>query len=140
MALWQSRISEASEADSKENYIEELTEFGWWLPQAPFEKSWTMARLEETLDLTNGAIDLDYEVVKKLTEYVEEFPARSVRCLTKIVKAEKPGFGFFMWKDDCRVILEKAKGSSDLDARGLADDLVNYFGSKQIHDFRDLLG
>ncbi len=85
--LWEYRISKAKEASADKKFSEELKEFGWWFSQNPFDPLWAIARLKETLELTEGDIEQSTEVVRKLSEYFDLFPVQILECLFKIIYA-----------------------------------------------------
>ncbi|HHT9152921.1 MAG TPA: hypothetical protein ACFYEM_05235, partial [Candidatus Hypogeohydataceae bacterium YC40] len=143
--LWEHRISEAKTAvDNKrfneEKFSEELKEFGWWFYQNPFEPSWAIARLKETVELTNGEIERSKEVAEKLLEYFDRFPIpTTLECLLKITVFEVNNRDFLFWREECQAILKKARQSGDSHVLNLANKIIDFLVLKGYTEFRDLI-
>ena len=70
--------------------------------------------------------------------YVSDFPAESLKILSCIAHAEKD-YEISYKTDSYKNIIRQAKLSGDTDTKKLADDLINYLGTKGLLDFRELL-
>lgn len=130
--LWDTRL--ASTKDT-----EELTEFGWWFKNAPFDRKTTMARMQKTLELTNGIIDAPYEIIEELQNYASEMPLETITALSLIAKADREHHEYSYKKKEYAQIIRLVKMSGDVEATKKADDIINFLGSKGFIEFRELL-
>ena len=83
--IWDQRLSIKEPLKNKE----ELKKFGWWFVNSPYNKKWNIEQLLKTLEKTDGEIEPDHQVVKKLKDYVVEFPLLTIECLAIMVKNDK---------------------------------------------------
>ena len=135
LSLWANRIKTLK--DTPEAF-EELQEFGWWFEKSPFEKRDTILLMLETVECSKGVIDVSYQIVETLENYVTDFPTESVKILNHIAHTEKD-YEISYKTDSYKNIIRKAKISGDPDTKRLSDDLINYLGTKGLLDFRELL-
>jgi hypothetical protein len=134
--LWDSRLS----INLKETSIEELQEFGWWFKHSPFTKKETLERLTKTLNLTNGKIEVPYEIIEELIGYVDEFPLESIKILNLMARSEKESHEISYKMSEYREIIKKIKDLGDQEAIKIANEMINYLGEQGFLDgFRDLL-
>lgn len=134
--LWEKRIS----LPSKETDVEELLELGWWFKFSPVDKKETLELMTKTLELTEGKIDVPYEIVEELTKYVADFPLESIKLLKLLAEAKQELHEITYKRKEYREVLKLVKSSSDAEAKQIADEIINHLGSiGLIEDFRDLL-
>lgn len=134
--LWNNRIS----LPQNQIGIEELKEFGWWFKVSPLNKKCTLGRMIKTLQLTGGIIDVPYEIVEELKSCAVEFPIESITILDLISRAKREFQQHLYNKQDYIEVIKLVKSTGNKDAKKIADELINYFGSiGLIEDFRNLL-
>jgi len=136
--LWENRLSEAKYIADKSKIVDELGSFGWWFYNTIWDMDWTYSIFKKTLILTNGEIEPVRDIIKKISKLVIDFPLESIECIELIVKAQVRRMGIFIWIDDCKVILQSVLKSKNDSAIKIAENLINYFGLRGIHEFRDL--
>ena len=138
MELWEERLSKIKN-DGVNKHRRELTFFLFWFKNSIFEKKWTVLRLEEILDLTNGSIGAFNDILDTFLDYVRDFPLHIINCIEKIVKYEVVRSGYLIFQEKYKPILKILLESENQEARNKTKDLINYLGSRDIHYFRDLL-
>ncbi|MHB1296003.1 MAG: hypothetical protein ACYC4R_13520 [Anaerolineae bacterium] len=136
VALWHHRLCIAL-SDNPASHAAELSEFGWWFSSAKFDTAWSVAQLKQVLQVTTN-IQLDNLVVAQLAVHCAEFPLDCVECLSLLTEGE-PSWRFYGWEDYPRKILATALGSSSVEARQAATELINRLGARGNLQFRDLL-
>ena len=139
MELWEERLRVIKNSNI-ENYKRELVFFFFWFNNSIFEKGWTINRLEEVLDLTNGSINMFSDVLDTFSDYVDEFPLNVIHCLEKIIKNQVRVDGYLLFEGKYDSLLAKLLISKNQEARDRTINLINYLGSRDLHYFRDLLG
>jgi len=132
--LWDGRTLACSTLDT-----EELQEFGWWFKQSPFTHKETIDRLIKTLKITNGIIDVAYEIIDELQNYATELPVETITALDSIAHAEREYHELTYKKDEYKEVIRRVKGTGNAEAISKANNLINFLGSKGFIDFRDLL-
>ena len=138
MELWEDRLSKIKN-DGVDKHTRELTYFLFWFKNSIFEKKWTVLRLKEIIDLTNGSIGVFNEILETFLEYVRDFPLNIINCLEKIVKYEVVRSGYLIFQEKYEPILKILLESENQEARNKTKDLIDYLGSRDLHYFRDLL-
>lgn len=133
--LWEHRLPACREDPSK--HPEELAAFGWWFASGAFADSWALRQLSEVLRLTRR-IDMDDAVVERLARTAPDYPRESVACLEILVGMTSEAWIIRHWLSDIRTILQAAVESRDEDARATARALIDEFGRRGHHDYRDL--
>ncbi len=132
--LWGSRLANArAEPDS---HREEMRAFGWWVASESFERKWTIDNLESALEIGAG-VDVEHRVVESLAELAPKWPAKAIRCLRYLIKADKEGWGIYAWRESARSIL--SNGLKANEAQELARQVVNELLAGGHLDYRDLL-
>jgi len=135
-ALWDQRISLSKDQCD----TEELQEFGWWFKYSPFPQKETLDRTIKTLELTEGIIDVPYEITEELKLYATEHPLESIIILDLIVHAEKETYDHLYKLEEYREVIKLVKETQNDKAKKIAEDVVHYLGSiGLIEEFRDLL-
>ncbi len=138
MELWEDRLRVMKNSNIG-NFKRELVFFFFWFKNSIFEKGWTINRLEEVLDLTDGSINVFSDVLDALLEYIDEFPLNVINCLEKIIKNQVRTDGYLLFERKYKPILARLLLSNEKDVREKTKSLINYLGSRDLHYFRDLL-
>ncbi len=63
----------------------DLAAFGWWFTSGVFDDQWATDELLEVLTLTDGRVEWDHEVIKKLAQGAPTRPTKVAACLQKLV-------------------------------------------------------
>lgn len=74
--LWTWWVEQVRSGDASD-----LSAFGWWFASDALESEWSLPELERVLRLTNGEIERDDLVVKKLGGLVASSPGSVAACL-----------------------------------------------------------
>ncbi len=135
--LWANRLKKVK-TDSK-NYKYELSGFLYWFNSSIFDRNWVISKFKETLNLLDGNIGVHYDTIDKLIEFAEDYPIITIECLEMIIKTKIEIEGYLLYVDKLKVILEKIIRNDNEEAKIKAENIINYLGSKDIHDFRYLL-
>ncbi len=134
--LWEKRISLPSDTIE----VEELQELGWWFKFSPIRKKETLELMTKTLELTNGKIDVPYEIVEELVKYVPEYPLESIKLLQLLAEAERESHEITYKRNEYREVFRLIKEGNNKEAKQIKDEVINHLGSKGlIEEFRDLL-
>jgi len=138
MDLWEWRTSEAERANrqAKEKFVQELNGFGMWFINSPFSKSWSITQLIRTLELNEGKIYLEIDVIDSLQNYVKEHYLEALKALNLIIKGDSEGWIVAASREKIKEILEfiiKARPPQDI--RDSVNDLVNNLTKKRHHEF-----
>lgn len=132
--FWKTRLKKGKIVDK-----EEFKEFGWWFIYTRFGRKETIINLLKTLKITNGDIEMEHEVAKKIVDYAKDFPLEAITCLEYIAKAQKESYRISMEREIFREIIIIVKKSKNNKAIKKADQLLDYLGSIGfIEEFRDL--
>lgn len=137
-ALWEGRLAAAKEAATPNNYIAEMSAFGWWFVSGQFEDAWVIKQLDESLKIA-GKVEYEETVVERLASLSQNMPREAVRCLEALVKGDRENWHIYGWREHIRTILATALREVDLETRTAAENLVHYLGSRGYFQFRDLL-
>lgn len=137
-ALWGGRLTAAKEVATPDNYIAEMSAFGWWFVSEKFEDGWAIKQLDESLKIA-GKVEPEETVVERLASLSQNMPREAVQCLEALVKGDKEGWSIHGWREHMRTILGTALREADPETRIAAENLVHYLGSRGYFQFRDLL-
>ena len=138
MELWEERLRVFKNSNI-DDYKREIVFFFLWFNNSIFEKGWTIDRLDEVLDLTNGSINMFSDVLDTFLKYIDEFPLKVIHCLEKIIKNQVKTDGYLLFERKYDPILTRLLLSNEKDVREKTNSLINYLGSRDLHYFRDLL-
>ncbi|MEX2305003.1 MAG: hypothetical protein WD595_02310, partial [Waddliaceae bacterium] len=134
--LWKKRISLLVENTA----VEELQELGWWFKFSPVGKKETLELMTKTLELTEGKIDVPYEIVEELVSYVSEYPLESIKLIKLIAEAERESHEITYKRNEYREVFRLIKEGDNKEAKQVKDEIINHLGSKGlVEEFRDLL-
>lgn len=117
---------------------EELREYGWWFVCGKFDDEWAIDQLLDVLRIAK-CVAPDFSVVERLADLSKAMPVKCIRALTMIAEGDPKGTGVFGWRDKAKDIIRAARRSDDGESRRMAEDLVNFLGSRGHFDFGELL-
>jgi hypothetical protein len=133
-ALWANFLSTAASGE----HVRELNGFGWWFVSGKLDETWSLTQLLNALNL-GVQVEPDHLVVKRLGSIAQSMPSEAVECLRLMAQGDKEGWRIYRWRGDARAILAAGLSSSHPIAQKTSRDLINWFGARGIHDFRDLI-
>lgn len=137
-ALWEGRLAAAKKSATPDNYIAEMSAFGWWFASGQFEDVWAIKQLDEALKIA-GEVEREETVVERLAGLSQVMPREALQCLEALIKGDKENWRIHGWRVHIRTILATALRGADPDTRTAAENLVHYLGSRNYLQFRDLL-
>ncbi len=140
MNLWEWRIEEAGKANRqvKGKFVQELIGFGMWFINTPFDKTWSINQLVQTLELTEGKTELENGVIDNLHNYTEKNYLDVLRVLNLIVKGDIKEWIVVSSKEKIKKYIESIKNShSHHEIREYVNDLVNNLTKKGYHEFAE---
>lgn len=117
----------------------ELVGFGWWFVSGKFDDVWTIAQLQEVLELTKGNVEPDEHVVKRLVELSITKPLFAVECLAKIIESDQKNWLIHSLVEPMQIIIYNALQSTDDKTCKVAKDFVERLLARGYLEFRDLL-
>jgi len=132
--LWYKRMAAVNDDDGQE-----LTAFGWWFTAAAFPVGWILDELSKALTVTQGKIDHDFTVIRKLAEIANNDPKQAVRCLSLMTSADRENSLLLASYDAVQAILATALASDQPEVRTAAVNLVHALGAKGYTGLRSLL-
>jgi len=136
--LWEWRMEEAEKADSqaKRKFVHELCGLGMWFINNPFNKTWSITQLVKTLELTEGKIELEIDIIENLQSYAEEHYSDVLKALNLIVKGDNEGWIVVSSKEKINELLESIiKDRPPQEIRDSVNDLVNNLTKKGYYEF-----
>lgn len=135
--LWERRFR--ATADEVETHRSELATFGWWFAAARLDPYWSLARLQEVLELGVN-VDLDHEVVARLASLAPDHSREAMHCVRLMVGAASQPWQVIGWSKDMKTVIGSAMASKDpavvADARATIAVLAMQY---ELREFRDLL-
>jgi hypothetical protein len=134
--LLERRVGAARERP--EGGAEELREYGWWFASGKFDDEWAIDQLLEVLRIARWVAP-DFSVVERLADLSKAMPVKCIQALTMVVEGDPKGAGVFGWRDKAKDIIRAARRSDDGGSCRMAEDLVNFLGSRGHFDFGELL-
>lgn len=137
-ALWEWRLTVARSSGHREEFTQELEQFGWWFASGKLDEDWALSQMLEVVD-TWKSVQPMHLVAQKLCETAERRPLESVRVLAGIVEADKKGWRLPGFRKEARSILAMALASGDQKATERTRELVHYLGERGHFDFGELL-
>jgi len=138
MDLWEWRIEEAEKADgqAKRKFAQELSGFGMWFINSSFNKTWSIIQLVETLELTEGKIEFEVDVIDNLHSYTAKYYLDVLKALNLIVKGDSEGWVVVSSKEKIKELLELIiREHSPLEIKDSVNDLVNNLTKKGHYEF-----
>jgi hypothetical protein len=139
MALWESRIAEAEAAEDASPYQAELSGFGWWFINGPFDAVWAVEQLRHALRLGSTPAFL-FRVIGRLAALAEQLTRATVDCLTVLLDNEDISNGRLAASlNELEAILTAAMAADDEDVTHLASNAANRLAARGFIGFRELL-
>ncbi|WP_158666620.1 hypothetical protein [Salinibacter altiplanensis] len=138
--FWEARIEAARNSASPQAYMDELSVFGGWFLSGQFEEEYALRRLTETLEITHWTRKYR-EVLARLADLSEEFPAMALRCLQHLASARGTKTVSFHGEaeESARKILEVALANSGSDLADEAQDVLDLLLARELFQFRDMI-
>jgi hypothetical protein len=105
------RIEEAKKikGEAKLKSVEELSKYGLCFISDQLDKEWAINTLVEILEITDGKIELETQVIDELINYINAYPLLGLKAINLIVKRDKEGWVIAASKVKLIEILEEAK-------------------------------
>jgi hypothetical protein len=116
---------------------EELRGFAWWFASGKFDAEWSLARLQEVLEV-GGRLHPDHVVAKRLAALREEHLHETVRALEALIEAETRPWFPLAARDEIAAILADGLAAGG-DSEGRSRDIVNRLVARGHRDFEGLL-
>ena len=135
--LMEYRIEKAK-AGNLEDYKEELFSFIFWFRNSIFDNEWMINQFLEVLRLLDGSIDVFYDVIDILGDYVTNFPIQVLECLNLIIKSEAKS-SYLIYEEKYKNLLKKLLENENAEIKQETVNLVNYLIKLNFHNFKDLL-
>ena len=122
-----------------DNYKNEISSLIYWYRESIFDHSFTIYILNEYLELSQGDIDVFYDVLDKAGTFFDSFPEAILDNIYKILKNELAKNNYLIYIEKYRKIFIKGLNNRNIRVNNKTREIINFVGSKGIHDFRDLL-
>jgi hypothetical protein len=135
--LWIWRLQTARSSGLPDTYHKELSSFGWWFASGKFDAKWGLEQTEVVLRIT-GTIDPDFSVLEKLSSLAAQFPLECVRCVAQIASGDRKGWTLMGNSEHVSSVLSVALASSSVDAKAIAEELIDHLVAKGLFEFRKL--
>jgi hypothetical protein len=116
----------------------ELAAFGWWFGSGKLDPEWALSRLV-TILRSGRKIEAEHLVVKQLAADASRDLPGVVEALRWVVEVDTNGWGFSLWADDGRDILQRALQHDSDDVRELARHTIDLLAARGNRTFVDLL-
>ncbi len=116
----------------------ELAHFGWWFASGKLPQDWAVSRLITVLR-TGRQLDAQNLVVKQLAVAAQTDPISTSEALLLLVLADSDAWGFGLWVEEGRVVLERALAQADPRPRDHANRTINLLAARGNRAYVDLL-
>jgi hypothetical protein len=116
---------------------EELRGYAWWLASGKFDPEWSLARLQEALEV-GGRLHPDHVVAKRLATLRHDHLLETVRALEALIETETRSWFALAARDEIAAILaDGLVGGGEAERR--ARDIVNRLVARGHGNFEGLL-
>ena len=135
--LYEWRLEEAKSNDA----IEELKWFGLWFinNQNQISKDWMISKLNETLEVTNGVIEFESEIVERLEDYLEEYCLEVLKTLNLLVKADNQEWFLISSKKTIKkLLIHTTEACSVEEIKDSINEAISNLVRKGYHEFSNL--
>ena len=122
-----------------DNYKNEISSLIYWYRESIFDNSFTIYILNEYLELSQGDIDVFYDVLDKAGTFMDSFPEAILDNIYKILKNELAKNHYLIYIEKYRKIFIKGLNNRNIQINNKTREIINFIGNKGIHDFRDLV-
>ncbi|MHB1417162.1 MAG: hypothetical protein ACYC1C_18100, partial [Chloroflexota bacterium] len=136
--LWEYCAAAAEAAPIASDSRQELAAFGSWFASMKFESSWSVTQLLRILR-AGVQVDPEHLVVESLAALAPSFPGEAIESLRLVAQGDEDGWRVYGWRREARSILATGMASADPRVEKASRDLIDWFESRGLHDFRDLL-
>lgn len=133
--LWQQRLETAATEPASHTY--ELAAFGGWFYSGKFDETWAVEQLKEVLKLDVQVED--FLVSDRLATLAPQMPQSVIECLSLMIETAKNDWHIYGYREEAKIILSAAIGSSNNQAKKTAVELINRLGELGHWEFRELL-
>jgi hypothetical protein len=133
------RIEEAKKikSEAKVKSVEELSKYGLCFISGQLDKEWAINTLVEILEITDGKIELETQVIDELKKYINVYPLLGLKALNLIVKGDKERWVVAASKVKLIEILEEVMlHNSFADLKDINNDIVGNLTKKGYFDFK----
>jgi len=136
--LWLFRLAKAERSNNKNDIKKELTSFSFWFSNSIFDDKWVINIYKKTLELTEGSVDVHYNVLDELLKYMEDFPEDVIKCVELIIEDKIKNQKYLIYTEKYKLIFLKAKSLNNERIDKILNEIIDRLGSIGIFDFRDL--
>jgi len=136
--LWQWRIEEATQSNSRDNYSKEITNFSRLLKHCPLDLEELNPIIEQTLTFKFNGFEAG-EIIDYLGKNSENFPGLAISNLQKIILSSQEFYILEDTKKSIEQILTSAMNADD-NSKTNAIEIINVFGERGDYSWRHLLG
>ncbi|TKJ22794.1 MAG: arginine--tRNA ligase [Promethearchaeota archaeon Loki_b31] len=137
-SLWIFRLSEAKRSKNKDLFMNELTSFSIWFTNSIFDDEWVVDEYKNTLELTDGSIDVHYSVLDEFLKYMNKYPENIIDCIHLIIRKEIEKYKYLIYTEKYKLIFLKAKALNNEFINEKLDEIFQLIGSFGLLDFREL--
>ncbi|MFW0862075.1 MAG: hypothetical protein ACKKL6_00605 [Candidatus Komeilibacteria bacterium] len=102
--------------------------FGYWFINSPFDKRFTIDQLVETLRITRGQLDGEYQIHNKLNDYVDDYPTEVFECIELIIRGDPHKGRLFYRITEYVGLMRKIKDRADKELIIKMSKLADYLG------------
>lgn len=136
--FWEWRIQTARDSGNWAEHQSELAQFGRWFSSRKFDGAWSLDQLEAILDATQQ-VEPDFEVIRTLALIAVRFPLQCVRCAARIAQGSRHGWSIDSNREQFEVIIKTALSSDDVEAKAVAERLIQYLVGRGHFQYRSML-
>jgi hypothetical protein len=137
--LMERRLATAKAAPSRDEFSEELANFGYWFASGRFEDRWAVETLLSTLRLTRRVYG-DREVMRRLVELCPRYPVECIECVRHIIEGDREHWVMVLVEGAAREVLRSGLESSNPQAAVAARRLIEDVIALGYFEYRTLLG
>ena len=141
-SFWEFRLDAAKANQNPSERSIEMTAFGLWFGSGKFDDGWAIAQFAESLELilpkemkANGARE---EVVVRLVKLAEPFSLQTVKCLRRLIDADRAGWEVRIYEKQFLAILSAALRRGG-EAAATAESVVNDLWARGYRQYGALL-
>jgi hypothetical protein len=136
--LWDWRLRAAQESGNIMASQEELAAVGWWFASRKLDDAWAMAQVRTVLDATHQ-IEPDFKVGETLEALAPSFPYDAVVCVLRMAEGSAQDWTIYGIRDHITAIIKAALASGNIEAKAVAERLVQYLMGRGHFEYRSLL-
>ena len=134
---WRIEEAKITKSEAKEKNVEELSKYGLCFISGQLDKEWAINTLVEILEIIDGKIELETQVIDEIKKYTNDYPLLGLKAINLIVKGDKEGWGVAASRIKIIEILEEARTHHSYDElKEIINDLVGELTKKGYFDFK----